>query len=152
MAPERSEDKRTALTEKGTMEALLRAMKEIERHPQVLHLPAPHIWQISPPSTYLNTRSYWEGKVKYDPPLRVSNGHSRSLSVSANAQHLRRRAGGIGGVGGKGGGIVVVTVELHVKKTLEDVECLELTRWAWQKCINALGQGDEGVTVGIVRG
>ena len=23
-------------------------MREVERHPQVLHLPAPHIWQLTP--------------------------------------------------------------------------------------------------------
>ncbi len=32
------------------MEAFLRAMREVERHPQVLHLPAPHIWQLTPTS------------------------------------------------------------------------------------------------------
>ncbi|KAJ7085737.1 hypothetical protein B0H15DRAFT_846174 [Mycena belliarum] len=30
------------------MEAFLRAMRDVERHPQVLHLPAPHIWQLAP--------------------------------------------------------------------------------------------------------
>ncbi|KAJ6597275.1 hypothetical protein DFH09DRAFT_1258854 [Mycena vulgaris] len=29
-------------------EAFLRAMRDVERHPQVLHLPAPHIWQLAP--------------------------------------------------------------------------------------------------------
>jgi hypothetical protein len=29
---------------------------QVERHPQVLHLPAPHIWQLTPtPSTYSTT-------------------------------------------------------------------------------------------------
>ncbi|KAG5643422.1 hypothetical protein DXG03_000966 [Asterophora parasitica] len=32
----------------GKMDAFLRAMREVERHPQVVHLPAPHIWQLSP--------------------------------------------------------------------------------------------------------
>ncbi|KAJ7510205.1 hypothetical protein B0H11DRAFT_2415045 [Mycena galericulata] len=32
----------------GRMEAFLRAMRDVERHPQVLHLPAPHIWQLAP--------------------------------------------------------------------------------------------------------
>ncbi|KAI0311419.1 hypothetical protein OF83DRAFT_762624 [Amylostereum chailletii] len=32
----------------GRMEGFLRAMREIERHPQVLHLPPPHIWQLTP--------------------------------------------------------------------------------------------------------
>lgn len=31
----------------GRMEAFLRAMRDVERHPQVLHLPAPHIWQLA---------------------------------------------------------------------------------------------------------
>ncbi|TFK52856.1 hypothetical protein OE88DRAFT_1677493 [Heliocybe sulcata] len=33
----------------GRMEAFLRAMRELERHPQILHLPAPHIWQLTAP-------------------------------------------------------------------------------------------------------
>jgi hypothetical protein len=35
----------------GRMESFLRAMREVERHPLVLHLPAPHIWQLTPSST-----------------------------------------------------------------------------------------------------
>ncbi|KAF9445668.1 hypothetical protein P691DRAFT_805316 [Macrolepiota fuliginosa MF-IS2] len=34
----------------GKMEAFLRVMREVERHPNVLHLPAPHIWQLTPSS------------------------------------------------------------------------------------------------------
>jgi hypothetical protein len=145
MAPERSAGTAVeSLTTKGTMEALLRAMKEIERHPQVLHLPAPHVWQVSPASTLHNAQSYSSPKGKFE-----LNGHLNSPSLSAPpVQNLRRR----GTIGGNATGQVIVTVELHVKKELEDVECLELTRWAWQRCINALGQGEEGVSVGIVRG
>jgi Co/Zn/Cd efflux system component len=29
-------------------EAFLRAMRDVERHPQVLHLPAPHVWTLAP--------------------------------------------------------------------------------------------------------
>lgn len=32
----------------GRMEAFLRAMREIERHENVLHCPPPHIWQLTP--------------------------------------------------------------------------------------------------------
>jgi hypothetical protein len=32
----------------GKMEAFLRALREVERHPQVVHLPPPHIWQLTP--------------------------------------------------------------------------------------------------------
>ncbi|KAG9227006.1 hypothetical protein CCMSSC00406_0008978 [Pleurotus cornucopiae] len=32
----------------GQMDAFLRVIKEIERHPQVIHLTPPHIWQLTP--------------------------------------------------------------------------------------------------------
>ena len=41
----------------GKMEAFLRAMREVERHPQVVHLPAPHIWQLTPTSLTSSTGS-----------------------------------------------------------------------------------------------
>ncbi|KAJ3562819.1 hypothetical protein NP233_g9338 [Leucocoprinus birnbaumii] len=36
----------------GRMESFLRVMREVERHPNVLHLPAPHIWQLTPSSVH----------------------------------------------------------------------------------------------------
>ncbi|KZP06057.1 hypothetical protein FIBSPDRAFT_886239 [Athelia psychrophila] len=104
----------------GKMEAFLRAMKEVERHPQVLHLPAPHIWQLTP-----------------------SPNASNSEGAKNAAQEL------------------VVTMELHVRRDLGDDDVLLLTRWAWERCVNALqfGSGDKSsqgvsaeVTVGVVRG
>jgi hypothetical protein len=79
---------------------------QIERHPQVLHLPPPHIWQLAP-------------SVGAPQPL-------------------------------------VVTLELRVAPDLGDVEVLKLTRWAWERCMLALGLAGRdpdggGVTVGIVR-
>jgi len=32
----------------GRMEAFLRVMRDFEKHPQILHLPPPHIWQLTP--------------------------------------------------------------------------------------------------------
>ncbi|KAI0062539.1 hypothetical protein BV25DRAFT_1803814 [Artomyces pyxidatus] len=96
----------------GRMEAFLRAMREIERHPQVLHLPPPHIWQLTPTE--------------------------HSSKGGAAAQSL------------------VVTLELRVASDLGDKDVLKLTRWAWERCVQALGlsvgEGSEGVTIGIVRG
>jgi len=91
----------------GRMESFLRAMREIERHPQVLHLPPPHIWQLAP-------------SVGAPQPL-------------------------------------VVALELRVASDLGDAEVLKLTRWAWERCMLALGLTGRdpdggGVTVGIVRG
>jgi len=97
----------------GRMEAFLRAMKEIERHPQVVHLPPPHIWQLTP-------------------------------SVPSKQS-------------------LVVTLELHVRKDMDDEDVLKLTKWAWERCVGGMGFGrgagklpDGGgapeVTVGIVKG
>jgi len=56
----------------------------------------------------------------------------------------------------------VVTLELHVRKDLDDEDVLKLSRWAWDRCASAMGFGrnasklPEGVipevTVGVVRG
>ncbi|KAG5651787.1 hypothetical protein H0H81_007399 [Sphagnurus paluster] len=47
----------------GRMEAFLRVMREIERHPQVVHLPAPHIWQLgASPASPTSTSSTFGGK------------------------------------------------------------------------------------------
>ncbi|KAI0752742.1 hypothetical protein C8Q80DRAFT_1267246 [Daedaleopsis nitida] len=120
----------------GRMEAFLRAMREIERHPQVLHLPAPHIWQLTP-------------------SLAVADADAPSpyASAGASAAALERAQGPAQSL--------VVTLELHVRHDLEDTEVLRLTRWAWERCVHALhfgtrgGEGGEGeaeVTVGIVKG
>ena len=58
-----------------------------------------------------------------------------------------------------------MTLELHVRRDLDDKEVLELTRWAHDRCRVALspgasasrggrdgGGGESEVTVGIVRG
>lgn len=86
---------------------LIRRLCQIEQHPQVLHLPPPHIWQLAP-------------SVGAPQPL-------------------------------------VVTLELRVAPDLGDIEVLKLTRWAWERCMLALGLAGRdpdggGVTVGIVRG
>ncbi|KAH9947841.1 hypothetical protein B0H21DRAFT_789088 [Amylocystis lapponica] len=115
----------------GRMEAFLRAMREIERHPQVLHLPAPHIWQLTPNLTRPLEHVYAPTAA---PVAAKADGPAQSL---------------------------VVTLELHVRRELEDEAVLHLTRWAWERCSHALhfgsrgGEGGEAeaeVTVGIVRG
>ena len=57
---------------------------------------------------------------------------------------------------------LVVTLELHVRDDLGDEDMLKLTKWAWERCVSALGSlkdfrelGEEGapeITVGVVRG
>ncbi|EJF61727.1 PAP2-domain-containing protein [Dichomitus squalens LYAD-421 SS1] len=108
----------------GRMEAFLRAMREIERHPQVLHLPAPHIWQLTP-------------------SLAVSDADVVSSPYASAAAVALEKAQGPAQS-------LVVTLELHVRHDLEDAEVLKLTRWAWERCVHALhfgtrgGEGGEG--------
>ncbi|EIN14641.1 hypothetical protein PUNSTDRAFT_96639 [Punctularia strigosozonata HHB-11173 SS5] len=103
----------------GRMEAFLRAMREVERHPKVLHLPAPHIWQLTP-------------SLSRQPCSKDAGSTAQSL---------------------------VVTLELHVRRDMDDADVLELTRWAHERCKTALriGRGRDAdvepeVTVGVVRG
>ncbi|KAK2462557.1 hypothetical protein APHAL10511_005527 [Amanita phalloides] len=119
----------------GRMEMFLRAMKEVERHPQVVHLPPPHIWQLA------------AAGLEY--PGGGGNGEKMQDGGRTPMERL------------------VVTVELHVRREMGDEEVLRLTRWAWERCMLALGGGvrweekwsgavgrGEGpeVTVGVVRG
>ncbi|KAH9934154.1 uncharacterized protein B0H18DRAFT_1082772 [Fomitopsis serialis] len=116
----------------GRMEAFLRAMREIERHPQVVHLPAPHIWQLTPNLTL--PQEHW------------MYAHHPVSAIDTKAQGPAQS--------------LVVTLELHVRQDLDDDQVLGLTKWAWERCSHALhfgsrgGEGGEAeaeVTVGIVR-
>ena len=123
------------------MEAFLRAMREVERHPQVVHLPAPHIWQLTPSSIASSS---------------ISSSSTSSKVPSTTTSNLNVKSDSL-----------VVTMELHVKEDLGDDDVLLLTNWAWERCVSALGSlkdvkgasaggggggGVPEVTVGIVRG
>ncbi|KAH0581225.1 hypothetical protein H2248_012342 [Termitomyces sp. 'cryptogamus'] len=56
----------------GKTEAFLRAMREVERHPQVLHLPAPHIWQLTPTPDPASVSRSQEGNRALDEALVVT--------------------------------------------------------------------------------
>ena len=49
---------------------------------------------------------------------------------------------------------LVATVELHVRRGVDDAEVLALTRYAYERCTAALGRGGGpgNVTVSVVRG
>lgn len=114
------------------MEAFLRAMRQIERDPRVLHLPAPHIWQLTPNLTLP------QDQYIYTHPVAAVD-----MKIQGPAQSL------------------VVTLELHVRPDMDDEEVLSLTKWAWGRCSQALHFGSRGgegaeaeaeITVGVVRG
>ncbi|KAF9484229.1 hypothetical protein BDN70DRAFT_798068 [Pholiota conissans] len=126
----------------GKMESFLRAMREVERHPHVLHLPAPHIWQLTPSFASLppSTKSH----SLTSPTSHTSSPMSHKPAPPAES--------------------LVVTLELHVREDLGDDDVLKLTRWAWERCVGALAMGSlremgevgevggPEVTVGVVRG
>ncbi|KAL5520776.1 hypothetical protein ACEPAF_2779 [Sanghuangporus sanghuang] len=99
----------------GRMESFLRVMREIERHPLVLHLPAPHIWQLTPSTT-------------------TPSSSSLSHSIKSSSLHLFTDASAPLDA-------LVVTLELHVRRDTDDGEILALTRWAHERCRLALGLG-----------
>jgi hypothetical protein len=102
------------------------------RAPSSRHLPAPHIWQLTPSLASSSPTPHSPGSALAFPQSRVP---SESL---------------------------VVTLEFHVREDLGDDDVLTLTRWAWERCVSALWNfkdykemGEEGgpeVTVGVVRG
>ncbi|KAG8875572.1 hypothetical protein FRB98_007733 [Tulasnella sp. 332] len=106
----------------GQMEAFLRVMRELENHPQITHIPAPHLWQLSPlpPNT---SRHHPSGSTPY---------HEDDLTVSEE-------------------GTLVATVQLHVKREMDGGDVLELTSVVREQCTRALGVSVASVTVSAVR-
>jgi hypothetical protein len=80
----------------------------MERYPQVLHLPASHIWQMTPSLASSSPTPHPSGSALASPKSCIP---SESL---------------------------VVTLELHVREDLGDNDVLTLTRWAWEQCVSAL--------------
>ncbi|KAI0074357.1 hypothetical protein K474DRAFT_1774086 [Panus rudis PR-1116 ss-1] len=138
----------------GRMEAFARVIREIERHPKVSAVLEPHIWQLTPPL------------------IRPSGYGARHPKALGPAQRLvvtfKLRLGDDEKVDGERD---LSHSHLHSDTYLDrdrknqsgdeitDREILEITRWARDKCANALrlgmGEGDGGeceahVSVGFV--
>ncbi|KAG8892655.1 hypothetical protein FRB99_002554, partial [Tulasnella sp. 403] len=101
----------------GQMESFLRVMRELEQHSQIVHLPAPHLWQLTP----------------VPPRLKDTTGH-HSSPYRADHDLLNEE------------GTLVATVQLHVRKDLDDADVLELSSLVWERCTRALGVSGAGVT------
>ncbi|KAG8971235.1 hypothetical protein FRB90_010558, partial [Tulasnella sp. 427] len=83
----------------GQMEAFLRVMRELENHPHIVHLPAPHLWQLTPV-----------------PSKSKSGRPSDSSYRSSDHDELTSEEG-----------CLVATVQLHVRRDLDDEGVLKLT-------------------------
>ncbi|KAJ6531325.1 hypothetical protein B0H19DRAFT_1191258 [Mycena capillaripes] len=91
----------------GRMEAFLRAMRDVERHPQVLHLPAPHIWQLAASAgTGGGGAENGVGKGESDALVVTMELHVRATlpddDVLALTRWVRERVVGALGLGGDG--------------------------------------------------
>ncbi|KAJ7940283.1 hypothetical protein B0H13DRAFT_1937394 [Mycena leptocephala] len=90
----------------GRMEAFLRAMRDVERHPQVVHLPAPHIWQLAAGAT--GTGADKMGTEDKDALVVTMELHVRATlpddDVLALTRWVRERIVGALGLGGDGHG------------------------------------------------
>ncbi|KAL4072309.1 hypothetical protein J3A83DRAFT_4092993 [Scleroderma citrinum] len=56
----------------GRMEAFWRIVREIERHEHVVHLPAPHVWQVVPPGQPRSVESSQEPHTDTSPTLIIT--------------------------------------------------------------------------------
>jgi len=102
----------------GEMESFLRVMRELEHHPHIARIPAPHLWQLSP----LPPRSTG---VRYRSP---------------DDQDLVSEDGAL-----------VATLQLHVRKEVDDADVFELTSVVKEQCMRALGVNGASITVGLVK-
>ncbi|KAI6020290.1 hypothetical protein BKA83DRAFT_4298838 [Pisolithus microcarpus] len=155
----------------GKMEAFWRAVREIERHEHVVHLPAPHVWQVIPPgqprsvecsirprrhtiaSTHARYHDHDRSHNRNDDNFdhRDSDNHDRDPQIRSSFTPSPT---------------LIITLSPVVRKGLPDKEVLALTQWASSRVYGAFGYGSGSlgtndrrseisgveVTVGVVRG
>ena len=81
-----------------------------QMEPPIPHLlPAPHIWQLTP--SLLDAPSSYSFNSAASPSSQWPNS---SIGVPQS---------------------LVITVELHVRPDLADNDVLDLTKWAWERCV-----------------
>ncbi|KAF8452847.1 hypothetical protein L210DRAFT_3639296 [Boletus edulis BED1] len=138
----------------GRMETFWRVVREIERHEHVVHLPAPHVWQVVP---FGQPRSM-DGHTSVDAHAQL-NGHAHSHD---HESHTHAYPSDLTKHGQNGQPpALIITLSPHVRPTLPDVDVLALTKWAQSRVLAAFARnhcGKDGecseveVTVGVVRG
>jgi len=128
------------------MEGFWRVVREIERHEHVVHLPAPHVWQVVP---FGQPRSVDRRTASIDTHAH-SNGHAHL------GDHPKHTPNGLRTTSPA----LIITLSPHVRPTLPDTDVLALTQWASSRVLGAFAKtscGKDGecaeveVTVGVVR-
>ncbi|KAG2130170.1 uncharacterized protein EDB93DRAFT_1340533 [Suillus bovinus] len=115
-------------TPESKMESFWRVVREIERHEHVTSLPAPHVWQSAPGSSFSSV---------FPSAPRSTLSPSDSSSPFSNVPRGPEPQ-------------LIVTLSPHVPSSLCDEEVLKFTRWACEKVRGAfVGDGTRGVGVEV---
>ncbi|KAL4067465.1 hypothetical protein V8B97DRAFT_2061682 [Scleroderma yunnanense] len=147
----------------GRMEAFWRIVREIERHEHVVHLPAPHVWQVVPPGQPRSVESSQEPHTYTNGNAHHDHDHShdpRNYSLEHEHDHKHRHWVHSSDTSPT----LIITLSPQVRKDLSDSDVLALTQWACARVHGAFGSGpgsldcgkseigEVEVTVGVVRG
>ncbi|KAH7883113.1 hypothetical protein F5I97DRAFT_1831931 [Phlebopus sp. FC_14] len=157
----------TSLGPAGRMEAFWKVVREIERHEHVLHLPAPHVWQVvapgQPRSVGLpssNGHTSLSGSPRNQDPNHHHNGQVHQTHQQSRT-YPRSDHDDSPGVCTTISPALIVTLSPHVHRDLADTDMLALTQWASTRVYNAFSKAGSGkeietgaveVTVGVIRG
>ncbi|KIO01554.1 hypothetical protein M404DRAFT_1002978 [Pisolithus tinctorius Marx 270] len=158
----------------GKMEAFWRAVREIERHEHVVHLPAPHVWQVIPAGQPRSVECSIRPRRHTITNNHAHHDHDRSHGHNGHNQlvphhdlHNCDHDPQIRSDDSDLSPTLIVTISPVVRKDLPDSEVLALTQWASSRVYGAfgyIGSGSLGtndrrseisgveVTVGVVRG
>ncbi|KAI6161850.1 hypothetical protein EDD17DRAFT_1583172 [Pisolithus thermaeus] len=148
----------------GKMEAFWRAIREIERHEHVVHLPAPHVWQVIPPGQPRSVECSIRPRRHTITGNHVHHDHDRNHGRNDDNFHHHDRDPQIRSSALSP--ILIITLSPVVRKDLPDLEVLALMQWASSRVYGAFGYGSGTlgtndrrseisgveVTVGVVRG
>ncbi|KAF8838727.1 hypothetical protein BDN67DRAFT_1070545 [Paxillus ammoniavirescens] len=163
------------------MEAFWRVVREIERHENVVHLPAPHVWQVVPAgqprsitgpeaptseSESPNGHAHSNGHAHHGGHAHDHQHHDHAHNHhdhSHNHDHAHNHHDHYSNDAPKHvlGGLrttspaLIITLSPRVRSSLADADILALTQWASARMLVAFGKegksGEVEVTVGVVR-
>ncbi|KAG8216182.1 hypothetical protein J3R82DRAFT_8205 [Butyriboletus roseoflavus] len=127
----------------GRMETFWRVVREIERHEHVVHLPAPHVWQVlpagqprsvgvhTPQIDSIDTHAHSNGHAHYTHSHDLHGHSSDNHKYAQSGLHTTSPA-------------LIITLSPHVRSSLPDTDVLALTRWASSRVLEAFAKSSCG--------
>ncbi|KIK95824.1 hypothetical protein PAXRUDRAFT_826640 [Paxillus rubicundulus Ve08.2h10] len=163
----------------GRMEAFWRVVREIERHEHVLHLPAPHVWQVVPagqprlitgseaPASEFESRNrhaHSSGHARHHGGHNhdhqhhdhAHNNHDRTHNHDHDHDHHDHDSNAapkqvLGGLRTTSPALII-TLSPHVRSSLADADVLALTQWASARVLMAFGKDGKSGEVEVTVG